>query len=93
MALAWAGGVCWAAVWGPCGWGGHVWGGGGEAVPAVLSRGRWPVPGAYVAGTKGGRGILVLKHAYTRHCYYTTHQRVVPGPCRGGLRTEHPARG
>ena len=37
---------------GPCGWGGRVWGGGGEAVPAVLSRvaGQFPRPRRPVLG-------------------------------------------
>ena len=68
----------------------------GEAVPAVLSRDRWSVPGALAAGTRGAAGSrgMALGIGTCAHPTLLVHRLLaVPGPCRPGLRTRHPARG
>ena len=73
-------------------WAGRVCGGGGgggerEALPAVFSRGRWLVPGAHRAGTRGVAGSLgdSAWHWSTRTAdtVSTPPKGVVRGPCRG----------
>ena len=61
----------------------------GEAVPAVLSRDRWSVPGALAAGTRGPRAPLgVVLGAGTRvHPTLLVHHPLgwCPGPVVGGF--------
>ena len=55
--------------------------------------GRFPGPMGLLGGSRDPRGwCLVLEHAYTRHCEYTTLGSGA-APCCGGLRTRHQARG
>ena len=62
--------MCCAAMWGPCGWGGHVWGGrGGLCQPSSLGVAGWfPRPRRPVLG---GCGILGLVLS-TRMCVHPT---------------------
>ena len=49
--------------------------------------------GGRYKGPRAPRGwCLALGCARTRNCYYTA-ARAVPGPCRPGLRSRHPAHG
>ena len=61
----------------------------GEAVPAVLSRDRWSVPGALAAGTRGPRAPLgvVLGAGARVHPTLLVHHPLgwCPGPVVGGF--------
>ena len=67
----------------------------GEARSAVLYRGSLTVPRAEAAGTRGRGSLgLMLGTGMCAHPTLLVHRlRAVPGPCRRGLRTRHPARG
>ena len=66
------GGTCQGSAEGPVRGVGVLGGEEGEVVPAVLARGRWSIPEALAAGTRGPRAplgwCLSLERAYTRHC-------------------------
>ena len=81
------GGACLGSAWGPVCGAGVLGGEEEEAVPAVLARGRWSVPEALAAGTRGPRAPLLLSAGARVHPTLLVHHPLewCPGPVVGGF--------
>ena len=68
---------------GPCVWEGLAGGKGAEVVLTVLARGRWSIPEALLAGTRGPRALFAVILSVGAHVHPTLLVHHLLGLCPG----------